>query len=126
MILKNSSYSNAQMVRVPRHLLGFSLDYIIPDKKLRFKINTKWSDEMRDYGNGNRTYNDERLDDFILTNLKLSYDYTKKYKLFLNFKNIFDENYETAKDYSQLGRNFYFGIKQNYKKSLFLKNININ
>jgi len=111
---KSSSYSNVQMVRVPRHFLGFSLDYKIPYKKLRFKINTKWSDEMRDYGNGNRTYNDERLDDFILTNLKLSCDYTKKYKLFLNINNIFDENYETAKDYSQLGRNFYFGIKQNY------------
>ena len=39
-------------------------------EKLNFTLNTKWSDEARDYGNGNSgSYDDVRLDDYIVCDL---------------------------------------------------------
>ena len=52
------------MVRVPRHLVNLNTKIRVPNyENLNMTINTKWSEDARDYGNGNRTYNDERLDD---------------------------------------------------------------
>ena len=31
-----------------------------------------------------------------------------------NINNFLDEEYETARDYSQMGRSFYFGFKRAY------------
>ena len=47
---KNSSYTNAQMVRVPRHLINFKTNFSPSNfKNLNFTLNTKWSDMARDY-----------------------------------------------------------------------------
>jgi len=112
---KSSSYSNAQLVRVPRNLINLSTGFKIPDyKNLDLTLNTKWSDTARDYGNGNRTFNDERIDDYLVNDLLVKYNLWNTHNLFFNVTNIFDEKYETAKDYSQMGRSFNIGIKKKY------------
>ncbi len=112
---KNSSYYNSQMVRIPRHLLNLKTVLKFPNYKgLNLIINSKWSDEARDYGNGNRTYNDERTKSYFVNDLNLNYNFYNKLNFYLNITNVFDENYETARDYSQLGRSFNFGIKNLY------------
>ena len=112
---KNSNYYNAQMVRVPRNIINLTTNYKIPGyKNLDLTLNTKWSDVARDYGNGNRTYADERLDDYLVNDLFIKYKLWNKYNIFFNITNVLDEKYETARDYSQMDRSFNFGIKNSY------------
>ncbi len=110
---KNSSYTNAQMVRVPRHLVNLKTNFSIPTlKNINFSINTKWSDMARDYGNGNRTFNDERTDDYLVNDLLVNYRVFKSYNIHLKVGNLLNEKYETARDYSQLGRSINIGINK--------------
>ena len=112
---KNSSYTNAQMVRVPRNIINLKTNFKIPGyNNLNFNLNSKWSDVARDYGNGNRTYNDERLDDYFVNDLNMNFKLNSKYNMFFNITNLFDEKYETTRDYSQLGRSFNFGLRNNF------------
>ena len=112
---KSSSYSNAQLVRVPRNLINLSTEFKIPGyKNMDLTLNTKWSDTARDYGNGNRTFNDETIDDYLVNDLLVRYNLWNTHNLFFNVANIFDAKYETAKDYSQMGRSFNIGIKKKY------------
>ena len=114
---KNNSYTNAQMVRVPRNIINLRTSFQSPsDKNLTYELNSKWSDMARDYGNGNRTYNDERIDDYFVNDLSINYKLWDSYNLFFNITNIFDEKYETVRDYSQLNRSFNVGIKKVYIK----------
>ena len=111
----NSSYTNSQMVRVPRHLINIKTNFSLPNyDNLDFSLNTKWSDMARDYGNGNRTYNDERTDDYLVSDLVINYQLWNTYNLHLNITNLFDEKYETARDYSQLGRSFNLGFNKSF------------
>ena len=112
---KNQSYTNSQMVRVPRNLINFQTKFRSPsDENLSFTLNSKWSDTARDYGNGNRTYNDEMIDDYFVNDLFIKYNLTESYNLFFNITNIFDEKYETSRDYSQMDRSFNVGLKRVY------------
>ena len=77
-------------------------------------LNTKWSDVARDYGNGNRTYDDERTDDYLVNDLFVNYELWESYKLFFNITNLLDEKYETSRDYSQLPRSYNVGIKKKF------------
>ena len=77
-------------------------------------LNTKWSDEARDYGNGNRTWQDERIDDYLVNDLSIRYNLYNTYNLFFDIGNILNEKYETTRDYSQMGRSFNFGIRRAY------------
>ena len=112
---KSASYTNSQIVRVPRNLINLKTYFKFPYlKKLNFTLNTRWSDEARDYGNGNRTYDDERIDDYLVNDLHIDYKLLGEYQTYLKIINLFDEKYETARDYSQHGRSINFGIKQKY------------
>ena len=68
----------------------------------------------RDYGNGNRTYNDERTDDYLVNDLTVNYEILDTYNLNFKITNLFDEKYETARDYSQLGRSFNIGLNRSF------------
>ena len=112
---KNSSYTNSQMVRVPRHLINITTNFSLPNyENIDFFLNTKWSDMARDYGNGNRTYNDERTDDYLVNDLTVNYEILDTYNLNFKITNLFDEKYETARDYSQLGRSFNIGLNRSF------------
>jgi len=112
---KNENYHNAQMVRVPRNIVNLATNMKIPGyKNLDLTLNTKWSDKARDYGNGNRTWSDEGLDDFLVNDLSIKSNLWGTYNLFFDIDNILDEKYETARDYSQMDRSFNFGIRRVY------------
>ena len=112
---KNSSYTNSQMVRVPRHLINITTNFSLPNyENIDFFLNTKWSDMARDYGNGNRTFNDERTDDYLVNDLTVNYEILDTYNLNFKITNLFNEKYETARDYSQLGRSFNIGLNRSF------------
>ena len=112
---KNHSYTNAQLVRVPRNVINLSTNFKIPKYKyLNLTLNTKWSDKARDYGNGNRTFNDERLNEYLINDLSLNYKLFNTLDMFFVINNLTNEKYETAKDYSQIERSFNFGVRKAY------------
>jgi len=112
---KNENYHDARLVRVPRHIINLTTNMKIPGyKNLDLTINTKWSDSARDYGNGNRTWRDETIDDYLVNDLSIKYDLWDTYNLFFDINNILDEKYETTRDYSQMNRSFNFGIRRVY------------
>ena len=112
---RNQSYTNNQMVRVPRNLINLQTRYTPPNyKNLSFILDSKWSDTARDYGNGNRTYQDERTDDYFVNDLSIKYNLWNNYNLFFNITNVFNEKYETTRDYSQMDRSFNIGLKRIY------------
>ena len=112
---KNENYTNNQMVRVPRNIINLATNVKIPGyKNLDLTLNTKWSDMARDYGNGNRTWQDESLDDYLVNDLSIKYNLLDMYNLSFDINNILDEKYETTRDYSQMDRSFNFGIRRVY------------
>ena len=112
---KNANYYDARLVRVPRHLVNLITNFEVPGyKDLNLTLKTKWAGNARDYGNGNRTYRDESNDDYLVNDLSIRYNLMDTYNLFFNINNILDENYETARDYSQMDRSFNFGIRRSY------------
>jgi len=112
---KNTSYHDARLVRVPRHIINLATNIKIPGyKNLDLTLNTKWSDDSRDYGNGNRTWADEKIDDYLVNDLSIKYSLWNTYNLFFDINNILGEKYETTRDYSQMKRTFNFGIKRTY------------
>ena len=44
----------------------------------------------------------------------IKYNLWNEYNIFFDVTNLLDEKYETARDYSQLGRSFNLGFKKNY------------
>jgi len=115
---KNSDYYNSQMVRVPRHFFNLATNYVFPDKNLNLTLHTKISDKVRDYGNANQpaggTYEDVKLNSYMVNDLSLNYNLFGTYKVFFDVINIFDKKYTTALQYSQMDRSFNFGIKRKY------------
>ena len=115
---KNSDYYNSQMVRVPRHFFNLATNYVFPDKNLNLTLHTKTSSEARDYGNVNRlesrTYEDVKLNSYMVNDLSLNYKLWGIYNVFFDVINIFDKKYTTALQYSQMDRSFNFGIKRKY------------
>ena len=66
---KSSSYTNSQLVRIPKNLINLKTNFKPKKiKNLEFTLNTKWSDTARDYGNGKR-HNDETIDDYFINDL---------------------------------------------------------
>ena len=111
----NQNFVTDDLVRVPRQLINLQTNVKIPGyKNLNLTLNTKWSDTARDYGNGNRTWVDEGLDDYLVNDLSIKYNLWNTYNLFFNITNILDEKYETVRDYSQMDRSFNLGIKRSY------------
>ena len=112
---KNESYYDARLVRVPRNIINLVTNLKVPGyNNLDLTLNSKWSDNSRDYGNGNRTFLDESIDDYFVNDLSARYNLWNSFDLFLDINNILNEKYETTRDYSQMDRSYNFGIRRAY------------
>ncbi|MDC0205527.1 TonB-dependent receptor [Pelagibacteraceae bacterium] len=113
-----ASYTNSQMVRVPRHLFNLSTNYIFPDENLNLTLRTKVSSKARDYGSATQpadgSYDDVKLTDYMINDLSLNYNLWNSYNVFFDVNNILDKTYYTALQYGQLDRTINFGIKRTY------------
>ena len=54
------------------------------------------------------------IDDYFVNDLSIKYNLWDSYNLFFNITNIFDEKYETSRDYSQMDQSFNIGLKRVY------------
>jgi outer membrane receptor protein involved in Fe transport len=57
---------------------------------------------------------DVKLDGYVVNHLTINYDYIPGYDIFFNVKNLFNETYNTALDYSQPNRSFGFGLRKSF------------
>ena len=108
-------FLNSQMVRVPRHLINIGASFDLTDN-LNLNWKTKWSDTVRDYGNGNvdgGSYRDVRLDSYSVSDFSLNLNYGN-YKGFFNITNLFNEKYSQAVQYTGPKRALNFGFKKLY------------
>ena len=101
------------MVRVPRHAVVTSLNYLTKNK-INNSLIIKHKDETRDYGNGNNSYADVMLGAYTTVDYQASYKLYNTFNLYLSASNLFDESYETSWGYSGMGRSFNFGIRYIY------------
>ena len=106
------------MVRVPRHFFNLATNYVFPEENLSLTLRTRISDKVRDYGNANQTaggtYDDVKLNSYMVNDLSLNYKLWGAYNVFFDVINVFDKKYNTALQYSQMDRSFNFGIKRTY------------
>ena len=113
-----ASYTNSQMVRVPRHLFNLSTNYIFPDENLNLTLRTKISSKMRDYGSAlepsDGSFDDVKLNSYMVNDLSLNYNLWDTYNVFFDVNNILDKKYYTALAYNQMDRAINFGIKRSY------------
>ncbi|MDP7197843.1 MAG: TonB-dependent receptor, partial [SAR202 cluster bacterium] len=80
---KNESYHDARLARVPRNIINLITNMKIPGyKNLDLSLSTKWSDDARDYGNGNRTWRDEKIDDYLVNDLSIKYNLANTFNIF--------------------------------------------
>jgi len=110
---KGTNCIDESMVRVPRHSFISLIKHNFT-KNFSNKLSIKYSGEVRDYGNGNNSFKDVILDDFIKFDYAANYKLYDTYNLYFNLNNIFDENYEQAFMYSSMERSLNIGIKNNY------------
>ena len=113
-----ASYTNSQMVRVPRHMFNLATNYIFPNKNLNLTLHTKVSSKARDYGikiePADGSFDDVLLNSYMVNDLSLNYNLWNRYNIFFNVNNILDKKYYTAVRYSQMDRSVNFGIKRSY------------
>lgn len=93
------------LARRPRHKVYASLDYRWP-----FRLNTGASishfSASYDLPTGTR-----RNADYVLVDIRASYPITERIEAYGRIENLFDEIYETAFQYGQLGRAGYVGVR---------------
>ena len=110
----NGQFTNSQLARIPRHLINLSSKVFLA-KNLDLTLQSKWSKNMRDYGNVNTgSDEDKRLSSFLVNDLFANYQIGDGYKAFFKIDNIFNKVYSTALQFNQMDRSFNFGIKRSY------------
>lgn len=74
----------------------------------------KYVGERRDYGGSDNGFKQVILDDYSIVNIYTDYKLDDKYNLNFSIKNLLDENYNEAFNYSSLGRSINLKLKKNF------------
>ena len=57
---------------------------------------------------------DNKVDDYTLVGLGVSYDVNETTEAYFRIENLFDDDYETAGGFNTAGRSFYAGIRAEF------------
>jgi len=99
------------MVRVPRHAIVSNINYRV-NNKFKNSLLIKYIGETRDYGNVNNSWVDQILDDYATFDVVSAYRIWDAYDINFSIRNMFDQDYEQAWQYSTMGRSLNFAIKK--------------
>jgi vitamin B12 transporter len=99
----NDSCNEQMNVRIPEHVFN---SMIVKDFNKNFtgSIQFKYVSERRDYGGSDNGFKQVMLKDYSLINLYADYKIQNDYKLNFSLKNLLDEKYNEANNYSTPGR----------------------
>jgi len=109
----NDACIDEMNVRVPKYAFGASVVKNINDFWI-ITLQYKYVGERRDYGGSDNGFKQVILDDYSLLNMYADYNLKNDYKLNFSLKNLLDENYNEALNYSTLGRSFNLKLKKQF------------
>ncbi len=99
-----------RLVRVPRHDLSIGIEKAFTDRLSARATATHVADvEASPFAPANN-----KVGDYTLFDLGLTYDVTDKTEAYLRVENLFDEDYETAGGFNTSDRAFYAGIRARF------------
>ena len=105
---------NDQMnVRVPKNVIS---TFIVKNFNNNFTgtVQYKYVGERRDYGGSDNSFQQVILKDYSLLNLYADYKFKNDYKLNFSLKNLLDEKYNEANNYSTPGRSFNLKLRKQF------------
>lgn len=106
---RNRSPGNAnfdrKLIRRPEHSLNTLIDWQITD---RIGTGLTLTHIGRTFINAANT---QRLAGYVLADLRVSFALTEQVALYARVENLFDEQYETVRDYGQPGRAAHAGVR---------------
>ena len=106
------SCNDEMNVRVPKNVVSSTIIKKF-NNNLTGTAQYKYVGERRDYGGSDNSFKQVILDDYSLINLYADYKLQNNYKLNFSLKNLFDEKYNEALNYSTPGRSL--NVKLNRK-----------
>ncbi len=109
----NDTCNDQMNVRVPKNFISSSIIKNF-NNNLAGTIQLKYVSERRDYGGSDNGFKQVILDDYSLVNLYTDYSLMNGYKLNFSLKNIFDEKYNEALNYSAPGRSINLKLRKQY------------
>lgn len=103
--MASGEYSGNHLARRPEHMANLIADYAW-SSGIKSGIGVRYAGETF-----NNDANTALMDEYTLVDLRLSYPLDSHAELYGRVENLFDETYETAKDYGTSGRAFYAGVR---------------
>ena len=91
-----------RLARVPRHSFALGVD-LQPTDKIQANVVAKYIADTIDGGSD--------LDDYLLVNAKISYEFTSGMKAYVRAENLLDEKYQTVLGYGTPGLSVFGGIQ---------------
>jgi len=107
----NDACIDEMNVRIPKYVFDTSVVKNINDFWI-ITLQYKYVGERRDYGGSDNGFKQVILDDYSLLNIYADYNLKNDYKFNFSLKNLLDENYNEALNYSTPGRSFYLKLKK--------------
>ncbi|WP_444464102.1 TonB-dependent receptor plug domain-containing protein [Rhodobacter capsulatus] len=103
--------------RAPRHNLTLGVDGRIGARlDARFSVTHVaglW-DEYVDYSSFPYATMQQKMSDYTVATLSMSYALTESAEATLRVENLFDESYQTARNFGQPGRSLYVGVRSKF------------
>ena len=109
----NDTCNDQMNVRVPENVISSSIIKNF-NNNLIGTAQFKYVGERRDYGGSDNGFKQVILDDYSLINLYANYNFNNGYKLNFSIKNLLDEEYNEALNYSTPGRSFNFKFENKF------------
>ncbi len=109
----NDTCNDQMNVRVPENVISSSIIKNF-NNNLIGTAQFKYVGERRDYGGSDNGFKQVILDDYSLINLYANYNFNNGYKLNVSIKNLLDEEYNEALNYSTPGRSFNFKFENKF------------
>ena len=100
-------------VRVPKNVVSSTIVKKF-NNNLTGTAQYKYVGERRDYGGSDNSFAQVILDDYSLINLYADYRLQNDYKLNFSLKNLLDEKYNEALNYSTPGRSLNVKLKKQF------------
>ena len=102
---------NSRLVRVPRHELTIGFDYRFIDT---WRASATVQHVADYWDNGLWPAPASAMPDYTIVNVGLTHDISDVAQGYLRVENLFDENYQTVRNYGQPGRQIFAGIRAQF------------
>lgn len=105
--------TKTRLARVPRHDLAVGVEAVVaPQWHVKAALRHVSDYLDADIGSYPATYSG--MPDYTLVNASVAYDVTEATQAYLRIENLFDEDYQTVRNYGQPGRQVFLGVRTTF------------